>query len=485
MERTSALANGGGGGGVIGGAVGGGGVGGGGVIGGAGGDGGGGDGGFEALPWGEAIARVAAAVTAARSGVGVDGAAGGGGGGERAQEGRVHILGGARGPTESALLDRIADALGAGRTVYEPFAREALRAATQQVHGVTGEPIFDLDGADLVLDFGSELLDTGLSPVEHARQWAAARDPETHPHGGARLVYVGARLSVTASSADEWLAAKPGSEGALALALARVAAQHGAPGAALAREALAGVDVAQTARDAGVEPAALERLGRALARAKHAVALPPGTAVTTRRAVGAAASVLLLNQVLGGRGVRVAEGAGSGASYREVLALIKDMEEGRVSVLLIHDADPVYSLPAASGFAAALAKVGTVVSFASALDETSTRAHLVLPAHAVFERWGDLATRPGVRSLIQPTLRPLHDTRAVTDALSDIARSVGGEAALALPAVDFRTHLRAAWATPTSTPRCKPAACSTRRRSRSPRPSCAPARAASNLRRRC
>ena len=272
---------------------------------------------------------------------------------------RVRVLGGDPGDTASGILDRFVSAVGAGgRVVYTPFAREALRAASGQVFGVASEPIFDLSGADLVIDFGSELLESGLSPVEHQRQWAEARDVAAHTDGGARLVYVGARLSLTASSADEWLPARPGSEGLLALALARAAIEAGAGGGAYADWlggplAKAGADAAAQATDVPAET--IRRVGAALARAKAAVALPPGSAAASRRAVGASAAVLLLNQLVGAIGSRVIvppadEGTLARASYKDLLALIREMQDGQVDVLLVHHANPVYAIPTATGF---------------------------------------------------------------------------------------------------------------------------------------
>ncbi len=390
---------------------------------------------LEAATWDEALAQVAAAI--------------------RENPARVRVLGGDPGDTASQLLDRFVSAVGAGgRIVYTPFAREALRAASEQVFGVASEPIFDLSGADLVIDFGSELLESGLSPVEHQRQWAEVRDVATHPDGGARLVYVGPRLSLTASSADEWLPARPGSEGLLALALARAALEAGAGGGAYADWlggplANAGAEAAAQATDVPAET--IRRLGAALARARAAVALPPGSAVASRRAVGANASVLLLNQMLGGVGSRVIVPPADGvtlarASYKDLLALIREMQDGQVDVLLVHHANPVYAVPLGTGFREALGKVKLVVSFASASDETSAAAHVVLPDHAPLEGWGDARPRSGVRGLVQPTLRPLYDTRAFGDTILDLGRSVSPEAAAQLPAGSFRTQLEAAWA---------------------------------------
>jgi len=366
---------------------------------------------------------------------------------------RVQVLGGDPGDTAGKLIDRFVRAVGAaGRTVYEPFAPEALREATRNVFGVASEPRFDLTGADLVVDFGSEILDTGLSPTEHQRQLAVARDIGTHSNGGARFVYVGPRLSQTGSNSDEWLPAKPGSEGILALALARIVIESGG-GKEEHRALLQGV-LAEADLDTAVErtdlPAeTIARLGRALARAASPLAVPPGVAPSTRRAIATTSAVLILNDVIGAVGRSVAippeSGSRSPASYRNALALVKAMEDGKVGVLLLHDSNPVYSLPKAAGFEAALAKVPFVVSFASMPDETTERAHLILPDHTPLESWGDLVPREGVRCLIQPAIRPLYDTRALGDTLLDVARAMGEEVAAKLPPGSFRTLIEQAW----------------------------------------
>ncbi len=366
----------------------------------------------------------------------------------------THFFGGSPGDTVSGLVDTLVTALGGGRTLHEPFAREALRAATQQLFGVASEPIFDVSGASLILDFGSEMLDSGLSPVEHTRQWAQARDIDSHADGGAKLIYVGSRLSLTASSADEWLPARPGSEGILALALARAAIAAGAGGGAhagLLTTTLANADAATAARETEIPAETIERLGRALAKGR-AVALPPGVGATSRRAIGVASAVLLLNQVVGAIGSSVIvppadTGAAARVHYHEALALIETLKSGQVRTLIVHHANPVYALPKSAGFAEALASVTQLVVIASAQNETTAVAHVVLPEHAPLETWGDVQPRSGVRGLIQPAFAPLYDTKVFGDIVLGIGRIVNPVTQAAMPAEgDFRSLLQAAWA---------------------------------------
>ena len=392
-----------------------------------------GAGGLEPISWDAAVKQIAAAISK--------------------EPAKTQLLGGDPGDTANDLVDRFVRAVGAGgRTLYAPLGAETLRAATLKVFGVATEPVFDLSGADLILDFGAEMLDTGPSPVEHARQWAEAREVEKHADGGARLVYVGPRLSVTASSSDEWLPAKPGSEGILALALARAAIKAGAGSdehRGLLHNLLAGVDARSAETQTGVPADSIRRLGAALARSKAAVALPPGPGLASVRGVAASAAVLVLNDVIGATGGRMqlplaAPTARARVSYPDVMALIRAMDEGKVGVLLIHGTNPVYSLPESAGFDAALEKVDLVVALATAVDETTDRADLVLPLHAPMESWGDARPRPGIRALRQPTIRPLYDTRELGDALLAIGRAVGG-AASRLPKGSWRDLLFAAW----------------------------------------
>jgi molybdopterin-containing oxidoreductase family iron-sulfur binding subunit len=368
----------------------------------------------------------------------------------KAAGGQAWIMGAPVGPSLDGVLTQFASAAGlAGRIVYEPFAHEALREGTRAVFGVASLPIFDVGEADLLIDLGSDFLDTGRSPVENSQQFADARDVKQNEYGGTRLISVGPRLDLTTTSADRWIPAKAGSEGLVALALAKAVFDvRGVPAgidAADVQGFLAASDAATAASRAGIERSDLDALVDALVHAKHPLVMPPGVASTTTSATSTAATVMLLNALIGavGRSVVIPpEGdAPAAANFAEIKGLVDAMQAGKVKLLVIHDTNPVYSLPAELGFADALAKVDFVVSFASLKDETSEAAHLVLPDHSAMESWGDAAPRPGVRSLVQPTVRPLLDSQALGDTLLAVIRDLGTET----PQSSFRDVVQNNW----------------------------------------
>src|SRR5205085_3739807 len=95
-------------------------------------------------------------------------------------------------------------------------------------------------------------------------------------------------------------------------------------------------------------------------------------------------AVNLLNSALGNDGVTVDTSTPSmqaQGSEEAVLSLVERMNAGDVQALFLHGVNPVYSLPQALHFDAALARVPLVVSFADRVDETALHADFVAPDH--------------------------------------------------------------------------------------------------------
>ena len=60
-----------------------------------------------------------------------------------------------------------------GPLVFEPFAYESLKTANETVFGVKGLVSYRIEGADFLVSFGADFLETWLSPVEYAWKFKA------------------------------------------------------------------------------------------------------------------------------------------------------------------------------------------------------------------------------------------------------------------------------------------------------------------------
>ncbi len=361
----------------------------------------------------------------------------------------------------SGSLDRLVDlwlerAAGGGRRLaWEPIAPGALVAASKLAFGVEEVPRFDLARAKYLVSFGADFLETWLSPTRFTREFAAM-----HAFSGVgrpgTFVQVEARRSMTGANADEWIAARPGTEGLVALAMAHVILKEGlgrppAGQAAPLRRTLDRFAPEAVAKAADVPAATLERLAREFARVRPSLAIGGGAALQGRRATATLVAVHLLNAVAGNLGETVAFGGGervAGLATGKAMAdLVGAMGAGQVAALLVHQANPVYDTPAGLTFAEAMAKVPFKVSFSSYLDETTAKADLVLPDRHFLESWGDAVPKEGLYGLVQPTMAPVVgvDTRPLGDVLIQSGKLLGDEAARAFPWDTFEAYLKAEW----------------------------------------
>ena len=379
---------------------------------------------LEKITWDDALARVKAQVKAARG------------------KGIAFVTGNESGAFGD-LVGEWTRAVGGAHVSYEPFAFEALREGNRLAFGTSAVPWYDLANAKYILSFGADFLDTWLSPVAYqsaftrAHAFAAGRAVPM-----AKAVFVGPRMFLTGMNADEWVAAAPGTEGLLALALAGVIVRERlAPVPADAgrlRDLLARHTAEAVAAVAGVDAAAIERLAREFAGARGGVAVAGGMAAHYPNGAEVVAAVNILNYVAGtvGKLVRFGpnEGLEGSGSFKQMADLAADMQRGKLALLFVHGANPGHSLSGA--FWEGWAKVGYKVSFSPYLDETASAADLVLPDLHPLEQWSDSRPRAGVWALQQPVMQPVFpNARHAGDVLLDLAGK----------SQTFKDYLQARW----------------------------------------
>ncbi|MGE5231580.1 MAG: molybdopterin-dependent oxidoreductase, partial [Deltaproteobacteria bacterium] len=382
-------------------------------------------GGFQEITWDDAIQRLAAKLAAAG--------------------GKVAVISGAGRGTLSDLMADWTAALGGRLVRYQPFDHEPLRAANRAVFGRDELPAHDFARAQYVLSFGADFLETWLAPVENQRGFAASHG--FHAGRMSKHVAFAPRMSLTGQNADEWHAIRPGSEAALALALANLlVTEHGAAAGPLAGS-LAAFTPERAATESGVPAETIRRIAGEFAAAKPSLAVAGGVASQHRGAIEACAAVNVLNWVAGNIGQTVHFGAdleaADGAAALDALGAALD--GGQVAVLLVHEANPLYALPRSAGFAPRFAKAAFKVSTSPYLDETAAQCDLLLPDHHGIERWDDARPRAGVVSLMQPVMEPVFKTMATGDVLLKTAQKAGGALAR-FNAPTYEAHLKARWA---------------------------------------
>jgi molybdopterin-containing oxidoreductase family iron-sulfur binding subunit len=296
---------------------------------------------------------------------------------------------------------------------------EAIAAHTA-AYGVAW-PRFDFSAASLIVSFGADFLDGWGPQVPQQLDWADARAKLT---GAPRLVFVGPRRSLTGLNADTWIDCKPGTELSVAKALSGE------------------MPVAQAAQASGVDAKRLQQVVDEYRNAKPALVLAGGHVA---RAAELFAAVSALNHANGAIGTTIRpdqallgyEGIVAPAQLR---GLVDRMNSGAVPLIMVRGANPAYTMPKSTGFAAAMAKVPFKVSFSSIIDDTSEMCDLVLPDHHSLEQWGDAEPIRGTLSLQQPAMDPVFESMATSDALIKVAKGDPATAAkYAFP--DYRSWL--------------------------------------------
>ncbi len=427
-----------------------------------------------ATSWDEALEEIAGRLTVLR---------------ESGRGDRIALLSGAPSELFHHLARRLMNQLGSDN-IARPDAAESLPYKLSQ--GIDRLPAYDLGQTDLVLSFGLDLYEDGATPI-HATSAMIGSRP-TGRRGA--LIQVGTRLSPSASKAEIYVPVRPGTHGAFALGVAHTLVREGGYDRRFVAEHTFGFDdwtdergrkrlgfrrllleryyPDRVAQLCGCDPSLSVRVARRFAAAATPVAVVGGTAIGGTNATWTAMAVHVLNALVGAfdrpGGVVMpppvpltplpplpvtpapsifSTGNRAGAfGIDPVEALAEGVLSGTRSIemLIVLDANPVYSSPAGTRLHEALERIPTVVALASFMDETAAAADFVLPTSIFLERWQDSTTPPGVAfstlGVAKPVIEPLADSRHPGDILLELGRRLGPEVEAALPWPDYPAYLK-------------------------------------------
>jgi anaerobic selenocysteine-containing dehydrogenase len=354
------------------------------------------------------------------------------------------------------LVSELATAIGAPAPIRFSVGnmfegRATLSRAAEDLFGQAALPFFDIGNSDLVLSFGANFLETWLSPVAYNRAYAQMR--RGNPKRRGYFIQFEARMSQTAAKADEWVPIRPGSEGMVALAIARLVAET--KGGAVPQGAES-VDLESVASAADVHLETLEHIAQLVVEATSPIAIPGGSALAQSNGLQTANAVLTLNALTDNLGKAGGvffsplspnqDAYHRPASAQEMADFINRMNSGEINTLFIHGVNPVFELPKSLGFSEALANVETVISFATFPDETAVASDYIVPDRHGLESWGYQRVATGTTQSVLSGLQPvvsgvyerdtptlLYDARGTADVLIAAARLAGDQFAQALP----------------------------------------------------
>ncbi len=442
-----------------------------------------GEGRWRPISWSEAISQVADKMGELRAG------------------GNPHrvgcILASDRG-TVPFLFERFLTAYGTPNLMRAPSFLDSYELVLHVMQGLQAMAGFDLENANYVVSFGSGLLDGWGSPVRMFKAAAAWNQ------NNAKVIQIEPRLSNTAAKADRWIAIRPGTEAALALGMAHVIVKEslyhksfienysfgfsewkdrsGQTHLGFKELVLKEYAPDKVAEITGIKPDEITALARGFARASRPLAICGRGRGLVPADTGEVMAVHALNALVGSinrpggvwalpepdytrwpelemdavatRGIQSESINGAGGKRypmtRSLLNRLSTMlnaeKDNGLEMLMVHGANPCYTLSDSKAVKAAFDKIPFVVSFSSFMDETAKNADLILPNHVYLERYEDVPAPAGLPrpfiGLTRPVVPPQFNTRHVGDVVIELAGTLGGPVARALPWKSYEEFLR-------------------------------------------
>ncbi|WP_242370767.1 TAT-variant-translocated molybdopterin oxidoreductase [Anaeromyxobacter sp. SG26] len=305
-------------------------------------------------------------------------------------------------PTVADLRRRLLERFPKARfDTWAPAGGDAAQRAGAAI--ALGRPLdatFEVAKADVILSLDSDFLATEGEHLRSAREFASRREGERMN----RLYVAEPRFSVTGGMADHRFRMRGAEVAAFARAVAAELAQAGVAGLA-----------PLGARAEGEHARAARAVAKDLAGARGRSLIVAGA----RQPPAVHALAAAMNEALGNVGpvvrwrapVLVDPQAGPDA----LRALAAEVQAGKVDTLVVTAWNPLHTAPADLELRKVFGKVKNSMVLALRDDETVRAASWRLAASHPLESWGDLRSRDGTVTVVQPLISPLHESTTEVD----------------------------------------------------------------------
>ncbi|MCB0193238.1 MAG: TAT-variant-translocated molybdopterin oxidoreductase [Anaerolineae bacterium] len=277
---------------------------------------------------------------------------------------------------------------------YEPVNRDNAREGAVMAFGEDVNTIYNFEQAEVIVSLDSNFAQFGPGNVRYARDFADKRRISEESTAMNRLYMVETVPSATGTMADHRLPLSTAQIEAFARALA---AELGVD-----TEAPDTLSEVPEGWIAAIAADLQENGGQSIVIAGDNQ--PPAVhalAHAMNDALGNVGQTVVYTDPLEGNSINQTE---------ELRALADDMDNGRVDVLLIIEANPVYNAPADTNFADNIRKVPFRAKMGLYLDETASLCEWNVPMSHYLESWFDGRAYDGSVTLTQPLVNPIYDS---------------------------------------------------------------------------
>ncbi len=320
-------------------------------------------------------------------------------------------------PSSQRLIKSFRSVFNVKHYVWDPLSLEDLTEAQRLSYGRKLVPSYNISKARFIFSLNCDFLGTYLSPTEFQKQFAKSRRPNEQM---SQLVILESLMSLTGANADERHII--GTEDQLTALMALTSALIKRQAFSVPEKLRVVVNSYQPAWEKLKISAEKwgEWAGELIKHRGKGLILFGGLRTQTENSVAVHTLVNFLNSALGNDGKTVNYSQFypyEFGSYSHMESLISDLNEGRITRLIIHGVNPIYSYPKSKALLQAVQKAQIVVYTGDRIDETGFYADYLVPDSHPLEKWSDWEFKKGVFTIQQPAIRPLYNTRSFEDSL--------------------------------------------------------------------
>ena len=373
------------------------------------------------------------------------------------------------------LILRFAEAFGTPNLISgDGLDSETEKSGNWMADGHYANTAYDLDHTNYILAFGADMLESSKPLSRFLRKWGKIRREKPNR---TKIVVINPRYSLTAAKADEWIPINPGTDGALAMAIAHVIISEKLYNKTFIKDWTVGFDSYKklvisrynpqdVSKVIGIEPEAIQRMAREFAQTQPALALRGKESINWPEGSFISYAIFCLNALVGSIDVPGGVIYQESIKYNDMPRLIEDeiAKKGKAKPNLDFrgtDKFPIakvvtnqipesllenapYPIEMAIGFNSnfnmfapgperwdkALKKVPYYVHISPFISEMALYADLVLPSTTFFEEWGYDHSPPGSGfaevKIKQLAVSPLGSAQSIIDILFEITKRING-----------------------------------------------------------